>query len=53
MALSWVIPTVAVLLFVEAVLSGSEIALISANRIRLRALAEGGNSGARKAMRLL
>lgn len=42
-----------ILLFAEAFFSGSEIAIISANRARLRALAQEGNHGASVALRLL
>jgi len=41
------------LLLGEAVFSGSEIAIISANRARLRSLAKGGDKGAETALRLL
>ena len=53
MPLSIVIPAAILLLLAEAVFSGSEIALISANRARLRTLAGEGNRGAVLALRLL
>lgn len=40
-------------LLVEAFFSGSEMALISADRIKLKRLAEDGNSGAKRALMLL
>jgi Mg2+/Co2+ transporter CorB len=41
------------LLLGEALFSGSEIAIISANRARLRSLANRGDKGAQTALRLL
>ncbi|MEE9276059.1 MAG: hemolysin family protein [bacterium] len=53
MPLSIVIPAAILLLLAEAVFSGSEIALVSANRGRLRRLAREGDRGAELALRLL
>jgi CBS domain containing-hemolysin-like protein len=53
MPLSVAIPLGILFLLGEAIFSGSEIAIISANRARLRALANEGNQGAQTALRLL
>jgi CBS domain containing-hemolysin-like protein len=41
------------LLLLEGIFAGSEIALLSADRVRLRALADGGVSGAKLALELM
>ena len=53
MSLSVFIPIGILLLLGEALFSGSEIAIVSANRARLRSLANEGNRGAETALRLL
>ena len=53
MSLMIFIPIGVLLLLGEAFFSGSEIAIISANRARLRTLANDGNRGAELALRLL
>ncbi|MEE9239619.1 MAG: hemolysin family protein [bacterium] len=53
MSLSIFIPVGILLLLAEAIFSGSEIAIISANRARLLTLANDGNQGAKVALRLL
>jgi CBS domain containing-hemolysin-like protein len=53
MSLSIFIPLGILLLLGEAIFSGSEIAIISANRARLLTLANDGNQGAKVALRLL
>ena len=47
------LPVGILLLLAEAFFSGSEIAIVSANRGRLRTLANGGDRGAKTALRLL
>src|SRR3954447_16809255 len=44
---------VALIIVVNAFFAGSEVALLSTRKSRLRALAEGGNVGAQAAMSLL
>lgn len=51
--LSTLFITLIILLFISAYFSGSETGLLSANRYRLRHLAEKGHSGAKKAEKLL
>ncbi len=53
MPLSIFVPVGILLLLGEAIFSGSEIAIISANRARLLILANDGNQGAKVALRLL
>ncbi|MFQ5895502.1 MAG: hemolysin family protein [Nitrospinota bacterium] len=53
MSLLWAIPAVVLLLGCEAFLSGSEIAFVSANRARLKRLAEEGMRGPRLLLELL
>ncbi len=53
MSLPAFLPIFMLLLLGEAIFSGSEIAIISANRARLRTMANEGNGGAEIALRLL
>ncbi|EJS87836.1 hypothetical protein AAUPMB_12306 [Pasteurella multocida subsp. multocida str. Anand1_buffalo] len=51
--LSTLFITLIILLIISAYFSGSETGLLSANRYRLRHLAEKGHRGAKKAEKLL